>query len=71
MPTNVGLAIKEARERLGWTQQDLASRAHMAEKTVSVAENGGSVRRNTIRRLAEVVGLNADELLAHPEEAVS
>jgi transcriptional regulator with XRE-family HTH domain len=63
-PANAGTQIKQAREARGWTQQDLSHRAHISLKTIWAAENGESVRRNTIRRLAEVLNLDSEDLLA-------
>lgn len=63
-PANAGTSIKQARESRGWTQQDLANYAHLSLKTIWAAETGEPVRRNTIRRLAEVLGLDSEHLLS-------
>jgi transcriptional regulator with XRE-family HTH domain len=60
--TPVGTRIRTARERKGWTQQDLAAAADLAIKTISVAENGGMVSRKSLRRMAEHLGLDFLEL---------
>lgn len=63
-PVNAGELLKQARESKGWTQQELAQYAHLSLKTIWAAETGGSVNRNTIRRLAEVLDVDAHSLLA-------
>ena len=50
----MGIAIREAREGLGWKQPDLATRAGVATGTVVRAERGEpTVRVSTARRLLE------------------
>lgn len=52
-----GNEIKEARERKRMTQQELADAVGVSLRTVGNWEQGASVPRNSMGRLAEVLGL--------------
>lgn len=55
--------IKEARERLGWSQADLARRMHVAQPTVSGWEAGKkSPRVRILARLAGILGVSIEWL---------
>jgi transcriptional regulator with XRE-family HTH domain len=60
----IGQKVKEYREKLGINQSELARRAGLTPAAVWQIENG---RRNpnaeTLRRLAEELGVSADSLL--------
>lgn len=61
----MGLAetVKTLRERVGWTQTDLASRAGCSLSTIQKLEAGEHVaRRSTVRLVAEALGLTLDAL---------
>jgi len=64
----VELRLREVRERLFVTQQELADRAGMSISTISRVENGlQEARISTVRRLALALGVRPDELIA-PED---
>lgn len=52
-----GLMIRSARERLGWTQKDLAEHVGTGHKTVGNWERGRTSPRNRIGALEEVLGI--------------
>lgn len=70
-PTFTCSQVRLLRHRKGLTQQDLASRAGLAYRTVSVVENGGRVKRKTVEQIADALGVPFDTLVAAPEEAAS
>ncbi|MFQ5514937.1 MAG: helix-turn-helix transcriptional regulator [Myxococcota bacterium] len=43
--------VREFRERLGWTQEELARRAKLALRTIHSVEKGRHCRRDTLRRI--------------------
>lgn len=53
-------AIREARERLGLTQQQLADQVGVSRETVGNWETGYSEPRSKRARLLQVLGLGAD-----------
>ena len=56
--------IKQRRERLCLTQQELADRLHVVRQTVSKWEKGISLPdAEMLERLADLFGVTADELL--------
>lgn len=61
---SIGTRIREAREKHGWTQAELAERAEAIQTVISFYENG---RREPnaahIRRLALALGVSSDWLL--------
>lgn len=55
--------IRQARERLGWSQADLARRMHVAQPTVSSWEAGKkSPRVKIMARLAGILGVSFEWL---------
>lgn len=55
--------IKEARENLAWSQEDLARRMHVTQPTVSNWEAGRKSPRTQIMiRLAQVLGVSMEWL---------
>jgi len=55
--------IRQARERLGWSQADLARRMHVAQPTVSGWEAGKkSPRVRILARLAALLGVSFEWL---------
>lgn len=64
-----GRRILDERKARGWTQQDLANRAGIAIKTVSTAENGGSVNRNSLKHIARALGISVEDLQGAAEVA--
>ena len=43
--------IRAARQALGWTQNDLARRAHVSPRTIHAVEKGRPCRQATKRRI--------------------
>lgn len=57
------LRIREARENLAWSQEDLARRMHVSQPTVSHWEAGRKSPRTQIMiRLAQVLGVSMEWL---------
>jgi transcriptional regulator with XRE-family HTH domain len=65
----LGLAVKQRREQLGVTQEQLANDTDLHQRWISNVETG---KRNpsyaSLRRLAGGLGLSASELLARAEQ---
>ena len=60
----VGKRIKEAREREGLTQEELAEYVDMSPTHISVIERGKKgLRLENLVRIANVLGVSPDELL--------
>ncbi len=57
MPT-----LAEARQQRGMTQLELSRRTGISFQTISEIENGRKARASTIRKLAEALGLPAEEV---------
>jgi transcriptional regulator with XRE-family HTH domain len=53
---NVGRRIREAREALGITQQEVARRVGMSQRAVSYAEKQQWVKQSTLHKYAEALG---------------
>ncbi|MEQ1933855.1 MAG: helix-turn-helix transcriptional regulator [Fimbriimonadaceae bacterium] len=54
---HIGLKVKTARKRKGWTQEQLASRLHKAVETISHIERGAVFTGiETLEKLAKLVG---------------
>lgn len=65
-----GEKIKATREARDITQQKLAVMADVSYRTISELENGSpTVKRVTIRKLYDALGLDTSEL--YPEESVA
>lgn len=65
MAKNLGVTIREERERAGMTQSALASRLNMTPGNLSKLEKGdgkATPRFDTVARIAAVLGLSLDEL---------
>lgn len=50
------IAIYQAREKLGWTQTELAERANVPRSTVSRTESGNNISIDTLNKLAFAMG---------------
>ena len=70
MDTTIGARLRLAREQRVMSQADLADASGVQEATISRLENGRVDRPRfvTVRKLAEVLGVDAAWLL-HGEEA--
>lgn len=63
--------IREARERLGWTQSDLAKKMGTTRQTIQRYEAGAvDVNSSKLVRLAEILGTTVDYLIGIPTNAV-
>ncbi|HAM40267.1 MAG TPA: transcriptional regulator [Candidatus Omnitrophica bacterium] len=58
--------LEQERRRRQWTQTDLAARAKMGQSDISLLESGKIVYigRKRLARLARVLGISAEALLA-------
>lgn len=54
--------VRAARERAGLTREQLAVRAGLSGSTLYLAERAGLVSKRTAEKIAEVLGLPAEEL---------
>lgn len=55
-------AVRDARERAGVTQLELALRSGISVGTISVAERGGRLSARAAGKLASVLGVGASDL---------
>jgi len=55
--------IKEYREALGWTQEQLAEKCGYSNKTISAYELGKRARIPTLRKIAAALKVAASDLL--------
>lgn len=59
----IGMSVRAARERRGWTQEQLAEQVEKAVETISNIERGFShTTLPTLERLAEALGVHISEL---------
>ncbi len=58
--------LRELREDALLSQRDLAERAGVSQTTIVHAEQGRDVRFVTVRKLAEALGVPAEELVKPP-----
>lgn len=58
----MGAKIKEIRENLGWTQEELAERSGVTRVTISLIESGRTknVMSGTIKAIANALGVPVD-----------
>lgn len=58
-----GQRVVELREKKRWSQEELATNSGLSVKTISRLENGRyESRRNTIDRVADALGVSADDI---------
>ena len=50
--------IRNAREALGWSQEELANRARLSTRTVHSVEAGLSCRQSTKRQILSALGVS-------------
>ena len=66
-PDGIGLRIREARERHGWSVSQLALRCDCTAETIRVYESGrigtGGIGGTILSRLSLALGLTTDEIL--------
>jgi transcriptional regulator with XRE-family HTH domain len=49
--------IRAARQAIGWTQNDLAKRAHVSPRTIHAVEKGRACRQATKRHILNALGV--------------
>lgn len=62
MRASIGKRIKEARQRVGLTQAEVARRMGISRTSASIWESGGSVSQENIPRLAKVLKVTPEWL---------
>jgi XRE family transcriptional regulator, regulator of sulfur utilization len=68
LPQLFGLAVRQQRERLGWSQERLAESADLNRSYVGELERGQAVPSLiTLDKLARALGLSPSNLLAQTE----
>ena len=65
-----GMMVREKRESLSWTQEQLAEKCEVTGRTISRIEAGLPPSKRTRQRLVEVLSFNSDELLEERTEPV-
>ena len=60
-----GKRLRDRRDELGWTQEELARRLHVRQNVISRLESGGVKSPNIVmlRRLAKILGVTTDYLV--------
>lgn len=56
------LKLKEVREAKGVLRYQLAKKANLQWRTIPAIENGGDVKISTLKRIADVLGVDIKEL---------
>jgi transcriptional regulator with XRE-family HTH domain len=68
-PAETGRRVRLWRERYGWSQRDLATRAGLSHRTVLKVEKGYGVTVATLEAVAGALGASADDLLGPRRKA--
>jgi transcriptional regulator with XRE-family HTH domain len=63
VPESIGDRLLQARQVVGWSQQDLATRAGIGVPTVRAIERGQIPQASTTRRLANALGISPWRLI--------
>ena len=63
--------LRNARERAGLTQEQLADKAGISRQALGALERGAAPMWRTAKLLAEVLGIEPEELFPLPERAAS
>ena len=63
-----GDRLRKVREQLGITQRDLSRACGLGDNTIYRYENGSDITGDTLKVLAEQLGVNADYLLGLSDE---
>lgn len=58
---NLAIAIRRAREKRGWTQEQLAKALGVSVMTIRNWEAGRHAPKNALARVEEVLGIDTDE----------
>lgn len=59
----IGSLIKSKRLQLGWTQGELAKRAHVSQQLIAKLESGAARESRKLPQIAAAFGLGVDEFL--------
>jgi transcriptional regulator with XRE-family HTH domain len=57
VPNSLGERLRQKRKEMGWTQEQLASRAGTTQAVIQKIENGKSLRPRKIDKIAEPLGV--------------
>ena len=69
---STGAQVRRARKSRGWTTQELADQAGVAQGTVTRIENGRPTRPGNLKAVLDALGLEPAHLSqSEPDEAVS
>ena len=72
LPSYFGLAVRQLRERKGWSQEALAEYADLNRSYVGELERGQAIASlTTIEKLAAAFGVSVTTLLSHTERISS
>lgn len=63
----IGRAVRDERQRLGWTQEELAARSTIARETVVSIEGGTTPTIETLQKVADGLGVAGSILLSRAE----
>lgn len=58
------LLLKEIREAKNVTRYQLAKKTGLQYRTIPAIENGGDVKLSTLKRIADVLGVNIKDLFS-------
>lgn len=65
----IGKRVVQLRERIGWSQNELARRAGISQSTLSDIENNvNGPNSSTLYKLANALGCTPNDLLEESEE---
>jgi len=56
----LGARLRQQRQALNWTQQELATRAHVALNAVKALESGGNTTMTSMVKVAQTLGVIGD-----------
>ena len=70
IPNILGDQLKEAREKAGFTLQDVATKASLSKKQIQEIENGGdslfytvAIKPTAAKKVGKLLGLHEDDFL--------
>lgn len=70
VPTN-GTKVRQLRDYKGWSQQQLADKAHTSDRTIQRIEHGEGARRDIVGSVAATLGVAVEDVLATVDESGS
>lgn len=63
--------LEKARILKGWTKSNIANQLGLSPSTISAIFQGMNKRADTMKRLAELLGINLEEILIEEESQLS